>query len=128
MTRHATLAAVITALPLGLVQAQTTATHRAAEGFLPAGASHMAGATTLLVEDALPWGYRSNEKVLKSLGVAFDIVRSKRFKSVDLDLYSTIIVAADQPQGFYDALAMRADAIDAWLQHGARTLEYHAAD
>src|SRR5690349_19115385 len=104
MTRYGTLAAVITAMPLGLVQAQTTASRRAAEDFLPAGTSHMEGATTLLVEDAAPWGYRSNEKVLKSLGVAFDTVSSKRFKSVDLDLYSAIIVASDQPQAFYDAL------------------------
>jgi len=127
MSRFGSLAAMITALPLACAQAQTAPTQRAAEEAMPAGTSRMAGATTLLVEDVLPWGYRSNENVLESLGVAFDTVHSSGFGSVNLDRYATIILASDQSQAFYDALATRVAAIDKWLRTGARTLEVHAA-
>jgi hypothetical protein len=94
---------------------------------LAAVPSHVAGATTLLVQDVQPWGTRSNEKVLRGLGVAFDIVHSGSLGAVDLEQYSTIVIASVQTDRFYGNLGKHVDAIDAWLRHGPRTLEFHAA-
>ena len=124
-----TVASLFMALALaqGSTLAQEAPTLRGAEAAAPVSASRMAGATTLLVQDELPWGYDSNEQVLTALGVAYDTVASADFASVDLSAYSTIIVASTQPQQFYGRLKAHRDALDNWLKHGARTLEFHAA-
>jgi hypothetical protein len=127
LSRRAVLAALAAAFPLAFAQAQTSATLRAANEFAPAATAHVDGATTLLLQDVEPWGFDSNEQVLGSLGVAYDVVGSKQFSQLSLDGYATLIVASNQPQRFYNRLGKRADVIDAWLRHGARTLEFHAA-
>jgi hypothetical protein len=127
MSPHRILAALIAAWPLTCAQAQTSVAPRAAQASAPAPTSRVDGATTLVLEDVLPWGFDSNEQVLASLGVAFDTVGSEAFRTVDLAPYSTIIVASVQPQSIYDALAARSEDIDQWIL-GAHTLEFHAAD
>jgi len=94
---------------------------------VPAPHVHSEGATTLLVENKLPWGTDSNERVLADLGVPYDRIGGKDFASLDLSPYSTIILASVQTAHFYANVGKHMDAIDAWLRHGARTLEVHAA-
>jgi hypothetical protein len=111
--------------------AQTTsgsqARAAAAEG-LPDRAEIVAGATVLLLQDVAPWGTDSNEQVLAGLGLAFDQAGSRRFALLDLSKYTTIIVASDQTQAFYDAVGPQMPRVNRWLRTGERTLQFHGAD
>lgn len=94
-----------------------------------ASAGFAARSTTLLLQDVPPWQTDSNERVLTQLGVPFEIVGSAQLRTVELRRYTTIVVASDQPQRFYDRLGKHVGAIERWLRHGGqRTLEFHGAD
>jgi hypothetical protein len=90
--------------------------------------TNLQGATVLLLEDVEPWGSNANETILASLGVAYDVATSADMPTLKVGKYSTIIVASDQPQPFYDALTAFLPKIDKWLLAGAHTFELHAAD
>jgi Abnormal spindle-like microcephaly-assoc'd, ASPM-SPD-2-Hydin/Viral BACON domain len=86
----------------------------------------MAGAHILLVEDAAPWGSAADEQVLSVAGLAYDRITSAELATTDLSAYRLMIVAADQPQAFYDTLRARSGQIENFVATGG-VLEFHAA-
>jgi hypothetical protein len=80
-----------------------------------------------LFKDIDPWGYPSNEVVLKRYGIPYDVYNSSDMGGIDLSKYAKVVIASDQSQGFYDA----ANASRAWFEEYAENggvLEIHAAD
>ena len=76
------------------------------------------GGKVLLLQDVYPWGRSSNQDVLNSLVINYDVKSSLDFPSLDLSQYSTIIIASDQPQSFYDIMAANISKLEAFLSLG----------
>ncbi|HET6372607.1 MAG TPA: choice-of-anchor D domain-containing protein [Candidatus Polarisedimenticolia bacterium] len=86
-----------------------------------------AGATVLIVQDHKPWNSTSsNEFILSSNGLLFDMIGSAQLSSTNLSAYKLVIVPGDQPSSYYLTLAARADQINAYVASGG-VLEFHAA-
>jgi subtilisin family serine protease len=84
------------------------------------------GSDVLIIEDAYPWGVHSNESILNSLGIRFDVIRSGSLPSTNLSAYRLVIVPSDQPSSFYLAVAQRAAQLESFVRAGG-VLEFHAA-
>ena len=84
------------------------------------------GAEVAVFMDALPWDSEALFAVLDMNGVAYAQYGSGDMGSVDLTAYRIVIVASDQPQGFYDAYRDNAEAFDSYVDLGG-LLWYGAA-
>lgn len=83
----------------------------------------------LLIEDQLPWGLNSNSEALMNLSLTADKVTAAGLPNVVWNDYSLIIVASDQPQALYTALApyiSPGGALYNWVKAGG-VLNFHAA-
>ncbi len=80
----------------------------------------------LLVENSPPWGRYSNEQVLASSGIAYDVLPSWALSTTALTSYALVIVASEQSANFYTDLASQKSRIDAYVAGGGR-LEFHAS-
>lgn len=81
----------------------------------------------LLLQEVAPWGSTSNEQVLTAAGVSWQVLHPSQLRRRDLASYAVIVVASDQPQSFYDALAPHIKPLTRWLREGRRTLQFHGA-
>jgi hypothetical protein len=88
--------------------------------------SRMAGAKVLIVQDAAPWGTASNEQILNTMGVAFDMIPSSSLAGMSLSGYRLIIVSSDQPTNYYLTLGAQQAKLQSFVTAGG-TLEVHAA-
>ena len=80
-----------------------------------------------LFKDADPWGSVANEVVLALYGMPYTVFNSSHMGDVDLSGYSKVIIAADQPQAFYDAMNVSIGWFEEYVEDGG-VLEVHAAD
>ena len=85
------------------------------------------GGDVLLLKDIDPWGHPANEIVLDDLGIPYDVATSSDIPYLDLSHYKLIIIASDQPDGFYDVIADNMDMFESYVSAGG-ILEVHAAD
>jgi subtilisin family serine protease len=92
----------------------------------PRSADQVAEATVLVIEDVAPWGTSSNEQVLSSLGIMFDLIPSSSLAATDLSRYQMVLVPSDQPTSSYATLAGRASQLNDYVSAGG-VLEFHAA-
>jgi hypothetical protein len=86
----------------------------------------MNGATVLLVQDYQPWGTTSNEAVLESQHLSFDVISTSAVAAVNLLAYQKVIVASDQSTASYQNLNARLAQFTDYVQAGG-VLEVHAA-
>ena len=68
-----------------------------------------AGAEVAVFMDFLPWESDAMFVVLDANGIAYDLYGSEAMGTADLTPYRVVIIANDQPQGFYDAYTASAD-------------------
>ena len=84
----------------------------------------------LLLKDADPWpttGPDPNVTVMNALGITHTVADSVAFPTLDLTPYNTIVIAADQPQTFYDNMAANLPILETYVTNGG-CLDAHAAD
>src|SRR6185503_19761050 len=72
------------------------------------------------------WGTNSNELLLHVYGIPYTVRSPSELSVLDLGQFAHIIVAADQPTGFYQELALHGAQIAAWVSAGG-VLEFHTA-
>ncbi len=80
----------------------------------------------LLVKDVNPWSSTANEDILNANGIPYAVMGSAGFAAADLGQYPVVIVASDQPQGFYDVLAANESKLASYV-HGGGKLQFGAA-
>ncbi|MBI3447292.1 MAG: choice-of-anchor D domain-containing protein [Acidobacteria bacterium] len=85
-----------------------------------------AGASVLVVQDALPWGSHANETILAANGILFDEIDSSALAATNLKKYRMVLVPSDQPTSFYTTIAAASSQLDAFVRGGG-LLEFHAA-
>jgi thermitase len=85
--------------------------------------------STLLValfQNWHPWDYPSNEEAFDRYGIPYVVFSSGDFGTVDLSMFTKVVIASDQDQTFYNAM----DAYRWWFEDYVRNggvLEMHAA-
>ncbi|HEU5181951.1 MAG TPA: choice-of-anchor D domain-containing protein [Candidatus Polarisedimenticolia bacterium] len=82
--------------------------------------------SVLLVQSSNPWKTFSNQTVLESNGILYDMILGEQLATTDLDRYRMVLVASDQSDAFYDALASQMERLNDFVDRGG-TLEFHAA-
>jgi hypothetical protein len=85
---------------------------------IPVSRSVSAGARILLLEDALPWGYDADERVLAAYSLTYDRATSTDLPFMDLSAYRLVIVAADQSQTFYGVIQAQAAKLENFVVSG----------
>jgi hypothetical protein len=79
------------------------------------------GGKALLIQDVIPWfdnnkvKNNANEYILNELGVNYDVVTAAEFANLDLSPYSTIIIASDQTQSFYNTMAANISKLESFV-------------
>jgi len=81
----------------------------------------------LLIQSVLPWSSNANEIVLKQLGVTYDKLTAEQALNVDLLDYRLIIVANDQTNSVYRAIAQLKIELESFANNGG-TLLYGVCD
>ncbi|MFX0062997.1 MAG: CARDB domain-containing protein, partial [Candidatus Hermodarchaeota archaeon] len=79
-----------------------------------------------ILQDAYPWDYDWTG-ILDTNGITYDIFDSTNFGSIDLSIYSRVIIPSDQPQAFYDAVNSHLMWLETYVSDGG-ILDLHAAD
>ncbi len=79
-----------------------------------------------IFKDEDPWGYPSNEMVLKMYGIPYDVYNSSYMGNVSLSKYAKVIIASVQTQDFYDAVNASRAWFEDYVENGG-VLEIHAA-
>ena len=75
-------------------------------------------ADVLVVIDAFPWDSDALFRVLDDDGIAFEAINSDSIAGLDLNQFSLVILANDQPQSFYDNYAANFDQYASYVQSG----------
>lgn len=81
----------------------------------------------LLIQDIDPWGSTATQQTLTDMGIPYDQIMSADFASLNLGTYSTIIIASDQPQGFYDTMTPGVPKLQSFVEAGGY-LDAHCCD
>lgn len=76
------------------------------------------GNPVLVVMGHLPWDSDALLQVLDANGLGYDIVDTEGLGSTDLAAYRLVILASDQTQPFYDALAAHTGALERYVRNG----------
>ena len=80
-----------------------------------------------LFKNVDPWEYPANEEALSLYGMSYVVLGSGDFGSVDLSLFSKVVIASDQDHGFYYAIDTYRWWFEDYVSNGG-LLEIHAAD
>ena len=67
-----------------------------------------------------------NEQIMQDWGIPYTIFHSADIPEVDLEPYCKIIVASDQPLGFYQTISDNRTWFESWIDSGG-VLEFHGA-
>ncbi len=71
-----------------------------------------------LFKDANPWGSLAWEDALNAHAIPYEVHTSAEFPTLSFSTFGMIIIACDQPQGFYDAYAAQAAKFENYVQNG----------
>ncbi len=93
----------------------------------PVDAGSTSNTSVALFKDADPWGSAANEVILALYGMPYTVFNSSHMGNVDLNMYSKVIIASDQPQVFYDAMNVSIWWFEEYVEDGG-VLEIHAAN
>ncbi|HPR42301.1 MAG TPA: hypothetical protein PK718_07140 [Candidatus Methanofastidiosa archaeon] len=80
-----------------------------------------------IFKDNDPWDDPTNEDVLTSLSIAYDVYTSADIGVVDLSAYDKVIIASDQTTAFYTAVEANRAYFENYVASGG-VLQIHAAD
>lgn len=82
----------------------------------------------LILQDAAPWGTAHNQGILTYAGIPFDVRTSAQFTANPSLVYGykVVVIAGDQPGGFYTAVAALNAVLEAYVNRGG-ILNYNAA-
>jgi hypothetical protein len=76
------------------------------------------GAELLVLMDTLPWGSTALLDILEANGLAPDLAGSDAMGTIDLDPYDVVVLANDQPPGFYDVYREHAARLERFVTAG----------
>ena len=94
-------------------------TDAAPDGWSPAEVeASVEGNPVLVVMSHLPWDSDALLQVLAANDLGHDVVGPDQLGVLDLAAYRVVIVASDQTQPFYDALAGEMDHLERFVRHG----------
>lgn len=82
------------------------------------------GGKVLLLQNTYPWDSTRNNDILNQLGVDYDVKTAAEFASLDLSPYSTIIIASDQPQSFYNTMAGNIAKLEDFVGSGMQNVGF----
>jgi hypothetical protein len=83
-------------------------------------------ASSLLIEDTLPWDTNSNSQTLTDIGIPFVKIGSADIAATDFTPYKFVVFASVQNQPYYDNIKANFSKIDSYVQGGG-TLIAHSA-
>jgi subtilisin family serine protease len=81
----------------------------------------------LLIQDAYPWDYNSNELALNEAGIHYTTIPSSQLAVTDLSPFCGVMYSSDQPQTYYLNLDANIAKIEEFVANGG-TLLAHACD
>jgi len=80
-----------------------------------------------LFKDRDPWGYASNEEVLRKYGLPYTVFTSSDMGDVNLSGYGKIVIASQQPYSFYFKIEQNRPWFEAYISNGS-IFELHGAE
>jgi hypothetical protein len=80
----------------------------------------------LIFLDNLPWGFSTIQTLLDSLGATYTEAASSEMATIDMDPFDVIILASQQPSGFYREFQAQSARFEDYLYSGG-VLEFHCA-
>jgi hypothetical protein len=90
-----------------------------AKGYKPtATKTVLQGGPVLVFQDALPWDSAALTEVLTANQIPFDTATSSAMGTADLSGYEVVLLANDQPQGFYTSYDANRARFEDYVQSG----------